>query len=466
MRLNWFSPVPPARTDIGHYTARVLPELSALAEVTLWTDQAEWSPDLERHARVRQFVPDRLSWKEMNRADATFYNIGNNCEFHLNIWHVARCFPGVVVLHDVRVHEMFAYLYRWMRGDHDGYLKMLEGLYGSGARVDGEAWWAGQLAMAEMVDRYPLTPLATDDALGVVVHTPEARDVVRAQGFGGPVACAPLPYPTPQNRPAPPRAGPPYQLIVFGYIHHNRRLESVLKALASLPEKDQFVLRIYGELWDPQYVRLRIEALKLGDRVTIHGFVPEPELDAALASSHLAFNLRFPTMGEASGSQLRIWSHALPSLVTPVGMYARLPADAVGFVRPEPEHEVADIHVHLRRLLADPAGFAAMGRAGHGALVADHGPARYARTLVEMAERVAAVRAGGVALKLAERVGAELGRWAEPRAPVARRAAEQIHGLLCDGLRPAGRAVAAKANGIPVKSAGRTRFLSASPINA
>jgi glycosyltransferase involved in cell wall biosynthesis len=428
MRLNWFSPLPPARTDIAHYAGRILQPLSQRAHVTLWSEQAEWLPELEAHAQVRQFRPEQVTVREFRLGDVNFYNIGNNCEFHLGIWHVARCHPGIVVLHDVRIQEMFAYLYRWMRGDRDGYLAILEALYGAGGRADGEAWWCGRLDMGKMVERYPLTPLATDEARGVVVHTAEARDVVREQGYLGPLVCVPLPFPAPKRSTVARSIRQPYQLIVFGYIHLNRRLESVLKALATLPERDRFVLRIYGELWDPQYVRLRVQAMKLEDRVTIHGFVPEPELDAALATAHLAFNLRFPTMGEASGSQLRIWSHALPSLVTPVGMYARLPADTVAFVRPE--HEVADIQHHLRRLLDDPAAYAAMGEAGRRVLESDHGPERYARTLVDFATDVESGPKESVAFRLAERVGAEIGVWGRPEDPLAVRVAREIHRML------------------------------------
>ena len=39
MRLNWFSPLPPARTEIANYTVRLLPALCASCDVTLWTDQ-------------------------------------------------------------------------------------------------------------------------------------------------------------------------------------------------------------------------------------------------------------------------------------------------------------------------------------------------------------------------------------------------------------------------------------------
>ena len=93
MKLNWFSPLPPARTEIGHHTARILPALSRHAEVVLWTEQQQWDTGLEKYARVRTFDPEELSWRELNRADLTFYNIGNNADFHLKILQASRSYP-------------------------------------------------------------------------------------------------------------------------------------------------------------------------------------------------------------------------------------------------------------------------------------------------------------------------------------------------------------------------------------
>ena len=59
MRLNWFSPLPPAKSGIADYTFGILPELSSRAEVTLWTDRAGWDSRLEKYAEVRHYRPDR-----------------------------------------------------------------------------------------------------------------------------------------------------------------------------------------------------------------------------------------------------------------------------------------------------------------------------------------------------------------------------------------------------------------------
>jgi glycosyltransferase involved in cell wall biosynthesis len=435
MKLNWFSPLPPARTEIAQHTARILPALSRQAEVTLWTEQREWDRGLEKYAEVRSFDPENLPWGELNHADMTFYNIGNNAEFHLQIWQVSQKYRGVVILHDTRLQHFFAWIYRYLLGDEARYLDQLERYYGPQSRHDGECWWHGERTLEYMIENYPMTPWALDGALGAFVHTRQAVDEVRKTDCR-PIGYSKLPYPCtqgteyPQHRSALYRK-PPYRLIIFGYIETNRRLEPFLEALAAMPERQRFGLQIFGALWDTAYVQQKIETLGLQKLVTIRGFVPEPELDSALSQAHLAINLRYPTMGEASASQLRIWSHALPTLVTKVGMYADLPASAVAFVRPD--HEIDDIQHHLRAFLANPGRFAQMGKSGLETLAAEHSPDVYARSITDFARQVSGTRLHKTACELADLAGQTISPWnADATAEIGmRHVAERIHELLC-----------------------------------
>lgn len=416
MKLNWFSPLPPAATDIAHYTTRVLGALSAQSEVTLWTDQDRWDSSLHKQAEARRYKLRRMRWAELNRGDMSIYHIGNNALFHGPIWQVSQRHPGIVVLHDLRLHHFFAGLYinRWR--DLEAYLVQMEFYYGAAGRADAVAWIAQRgLSINEMAERYPLTLLALENALGVLVHTEEAFHQLTSVNLW-PVAYAPLPFAAARNgeRGRLPSsesktAGPPYRLIVFGYIDSNRRLEQLLKALADFPERERFRLNIYGQLADEKGVRRQVSSLGLKAMVKLRGFAPETELDAALRSAHLAVNLRYPTMGEASGSQLRIWSHALPSLVTEVGWYATLPADAVAFVRPL--HEIEDIQTHLRAFLSDPARFARMGEKGYRVLEEQHAPEAYARSIMSLVTRAQEYRSHSAVYKLARRAVAEVSAW-------------------------------------------------------
>lgn len=428
MKINWFSPLPPARTSIADdYLVGILPALVKRAEVTLWTDQSNWEPNLENLARVRRYDPRRMDWPELHEADVTFYNIGNNHLFHAAIWQVSLQHPGIVILHDLCVQNFFESLYRGVWRDLAGYLAQMKRYYGEEGLRAADEYVSGAVDIDYLTQRYPLTPLALENCLAVVVHTQQAfAQVESMRQF--PVALASLPRTLPPDDRTPNfaqrPASPPYRLIMFGYMGRNRRLDAVLEALAALPECESFQLDIFGEIPDVRSLRSRIGKLGLTRLVQLHGYTPENELNQVLRTSHLAINLRYPTMGEASGSQLRIWSHALPSLVTDVGWYSSLSRDTVAHVRPE--HEIADIQSHLRAFLDNPEPFAAMGQRGLRVLRAEHDPEKYVETILDLAAHAREFRVRKSAYDLARRAGESLGSWTSENGDTPKRVAERI----------------------------------------
>src|SRR5258708_27249286 len=140
MKLNWFSPLLSAKTDVAHYTGRVLPALSALARVTLWSTDTAWDSGLERYATIRHFRPQSIPWAEINQADMSIFQIGNNPGCHGAIWKVSQRQPGLVVVHDPCLQHFFAGL-AIQEGDRDGYLAHMERYYGAAGRRAGERLW-------------------------------------------------------------------------------------------------------------------------------------------------------------------------------------------------------------------------------------------------------------------------------------------------------------------------------------
>jgi glycosyltransferase involved in cell wall biosynthesis len=425
MKINWFCPLPPAKTSIADdYLAGILPSLARQCELTLWTDQSNWDRKLDHVARVKHFDPYAVSWPELHQGEVTFYNIGNNHLFHASIWQVSRRHPGIVILHDLRVHNFFESLYRGQWRDSAGYLAQMKRHYGDdGLRAATEFIHSGA-NIDYMTEHYPLTPLALENCLAVLVHSQEAFVHVEAMKQW-PVALAALPRTLP-----PPRdehvavAEPPYRLIMFGHMGRNRRLDAVLEALGTMPERDAFRLDIFGDIADGRNLRSRIRKLGLGHLVQLHGYTPEDELNEVLRTSQLAINLRYPTMGEASGSQLRIWYHALPSLVTDVGWYSSLSRDTVAHVRHEHEHD--DIQSHLRAFLNNPEQFAQMGQRGFRLLREEHDPDKYVEVILELAARAPQFRARKSAYDLARGAGKLMGSWTSSASPEPTRIAQKI----------------------------------------
>ncbi len=402
LAIDIFSPLPPLATDIGNHTASVLEALQQHAQVRVWTSQqGPVGLDLPG-VELRRFKPDALPAASLNRADATFFNLGNNAAFHRDIHAVARRVPGIVILHDTRLQHFFAAYSERPGADRSYYLDLLERSHGVRARAMGQAYIDGTGPLQDLVDAAPMTLAALDGMAGAVLHNAAEQQALASQTHV-PTYYLPLSFRfgAAPLRSAPRDAAAPSRLVMFGFIGENRRLFAILQALAAMPDRNNYRLDIYGLVEQEQETDALIASSGLGEQVTRHGFVPEAVLDGALAQADLALNLRWPSMGEASGSQLRIWSAKLPALVTRVGWYAQLPADTVFMI--DPGREAQGIVRHLRALRENPALYARAGERGRRVLEQQHSPQHYAEGLAAIAADHASQQARKVGHQLAER---------------------------------------------------------------
>ena len=389
MKINYFSPLPPAKSGISEVAALIIPALSQYAEVIAWTDQDEWDKDLENYAKIRQYQSNEINWSELNKTDLNIYHIGNNIDYHRHILVLSQQLPGMVVLHDITLSHLF------------------RGFY-----IEQESNTIAKTSI-NSDDDFATTEWAIDNAAAVLVHSCGAlTELANHQRWV--VSYQPLPYDvvSSSNTGSLSKIIQPYRLIIFGHIGSNRRVESVLQALEEVPDKMRFHLDIYGSIYNNKDLKKQIEQRKLKSHVTVHGFATDEVLDRALSNAHLAINLRYPTMGEASLSQLRIWRHALPSIVTRVGWYAEQSEDAVLFV--DQEHEVEDIKRHLQSLVDAPESLIAMGKRGQQILQADHSPDAYARALIELAKELPIGYQALTSQYFVKRVGKEMAHWQMP----------------------------------------------------
>lgn len=394
-RVHWVSPLPKAQTDIAHYTRRILPELAEATDLTLWTDANDWDRTLHDFAPVRRLDPDRVTPRDFAMAgqagtpgpgpEAVFVNIGNAWPFHAGFLRMVQRIPAIIVLHDMAIQEMcFDAMERdlFPRETYEASMLRWHGEPGIHAAHDV---FAGKHARGAIAQEYPGYELALPHAVSVLTHTPVARDAVAAT-HDLPVYLRDLPFRPSATTPEiiRSRVGG-LRLVQFGYTGPNRRLQNVLEALAPLRGEIDFHLDIFGSVWDPGYIAARAAELGLQHHVTLHGFVAEDVLDATLARAHLAFNLRNPTMGEASGSQMRIWNAGVPAVVTDLGWYADLPDETVFKI--DPADEVAALQNLIRQIDADPTAGRAIARMGRARLETAHAPAQYARAVAEIAQR-------------------------------------------------------------------------------
>ena len=402
--IHWISPLPPAETDIAHYTSRILPELSAKAEVILWTDEREWDLSLEKYCTVKSFDPDTVCPRDFTAArtgdgaEVLFLHIGNSWVYHAGFLRLAQRMPTVVVLHDLAIQELMVEAIRASEWDAGTYFAGMEKWYGAAGLEQARACLDGREQASNISGAMPGFELVLENALAVLTHTQFAHEAVQQKRPRLASKVLPLPFPIGRE---PYRKGistGPLRLLQFGWIGPNRRLEQVLEALAQMPPDFDYRFDVMGKLWNPDLIYNKISQLGLSQRVFLHGFVAEPVLDDALRQAHLVLNLRHPSMGEASGSQLRIWNAGAPAAVTREGWYASLPENVVYFI--DQDKEVAQLQALFKKLGAERDAGKTLGLAGRAYFEDNHAPNIYAQELVRFADDIALTASQDLAVQL------------------------------------------------------------------
>jgi glycosyltransferase involved in cell wall biosynthesis/SAM-dependent methyltransferase len=315
MRTAFFSPLPPARSGIADYSAALLEHMRPLADVTAFG------------AMPASFDPAGF--------DVCLYQIGNN-PWHAFCYEMALEVPGVVVLHEANLHHLVTAL-TIERGDWDGYLREVE--YDGGPRA---LYYARDsvrtLRRGPDYEGVPMLRRILSRSLGAVVHSRFVECELRKKGYQGPVAVIPhgawLPDADRLGWRARLGVSEDCPLIgMFGFLKPYKRVAESLRAFRRLlrvvPEAK---LILAGEVHPELPVASMLRSLELNDAVRLTGFVAPDEFTGCMAACDIVLNLRFPTVGENSGTLMRALGLGKPVLVSDIGSFRELPDEICAHV--------------------------------------------------------------------------------------------------------------------------------------
>ncbi len=340
-RIAWLSPMPPARTGVATYSRAVLDELERVD----WPARRRIQPIWPVEPKHEGTIP----WHTLG-----VYHLGNNVEFHRDIYRHAIQTPGVLVVHDLALDDFVRGMIA--NGDPLGHQAMREGL-ANAPRLAGLSD-----ATTNEPLRVPFIAHAARRARGIVVHAPFVERYLRAFGCRTPITVAPHPVVESERdvaraigRRAVVRA--PLEVVgmrslvgVFGDQNAAKLIDLVLAAVATLPESVHVALvgrRIEG--YDLDAV---VRGSGLGGRVHVHADVSDGDFLAWMGAADVAVDLRSPHRGEVSGSLARSMQMGRATVVSATGTYLDLPDEVVARVpagRPDP----ATIASEIRGLLED-----------------------------------------------------------------------------------------------------------------
>ena len=308
MRVAFFSPLPPSPSGIADYSQTLMAPLGRLADLTVFANASEFRP--------ADF-------------DLTLYQIGNN-PCHGFIYQAALRHPGVVVMHESNLHHLLADI-TIRSGDWDAYLREAEYNGGAAALAHARRVKAGDTGPD--YEGLAMTRRLLESAKAIIVHSEFMRNEMRAAGFTGPIAHIPhgawipdvdrMAY---RERLGVNEAAP--LIGIFGNLKPYKRIAESLRAFRRLVEVEpRSKLILAGERHPDFPVDSLIRALSLSAHVRVLGFTPIEDFAGYIAASDIVLNLRYPTVGETSGSLLRAMGLGRAVLVSEVGAFAEVPDD-------------------------------------------------------------------------------------------------------------------------------------------
>jgi glycosyltransferase involved in cell wall biosynthesis/SAM-dependent methyltransferase len=335
VNLAFFSPLPPAKSGIADYSAVLLDHLKRYADVDAFS------------SRPPSFDPSRY--------DAIVYQLGNN-PHHAFVYEMAMEHPGVVVLHEANLHHLIADL-TIRRGDWDAYIREVE----LNAGVEARQFAERHVRTLERGPDYdiPMLKPVLQRSRGAIVHSAAVENELRALGYTGPVGKIPhgawivdadrMAYRAKLglNERTP-------LIGIFGFLKPYKRIAESLRAFARLirvaPDARMILV---GEAHPELPLDSLIATLNLSAHVRHIGFAPIEDFNGYLGACDIVLNLRYPTVGESSGTLLRALGMGKAVVVSDVGSFREYP-DEICLKAPVDASEEDHLFEYLNLLVSRP----------------------------------------------------------------------------------------------------------------
>lgn len=357
MRVAYIGPLPPLRSGIADYTARLLPYLCPH-----FTSTRAVVPDYD--PQLPPGVVDEIwridlcgeNWWDRGRY-LPLYQMGNHSTFHDYVYELLVHYPGITVLHDGLLFP-FIHARTVETGNLGDYVR--EAAFEKG--TDGVKKALTSLHTGSPLDpeEFPMLRRIIKSSLGVIVHSLRLRKWILDIAPKTKVVVISHPYEhelyamSRYDSKASLGFSPETCLIgAFGYLAPSKRVDVALRAFARL-YRDWPAVRFVcvGQIVQDYDLLKLVAELGISDVVDMVGYVPEDKFMRYLAAVDMAVNLRYPWTGENSGTLISLLGAGVPTLVSDIGSFQELP-DEVVLKIPVDTTELDCIEQALRQLLRD-----------------------------------------------------------------------------------------------------------------
>jgi glycosyltransferase involved in cell wall biosynthesis len=299
-KIAWVSPFPPQRSGISNYSKILLLAMKDDIEVDIYYDNIK--PEKELIDIFRAFPLKKLA-NNFNDYDEVIYHLGNNSEFHTNIYKYAWNYPSTVVIHDWNMHPFMQHSF--LNSKDSVYYDDAMKVYGE--EGDKELELTHKRGYPN-IERFPMSDAIVKKSKRVIVHhqwvkeqfinksnveviplfshieeTPVKNDIINFKNN----------YHISKNE---------YIISVFGEINSNKLPEVIIESIKTLLDNGYPIKLIFaGKIQkDTQYLFNLLEETIYKENIIATDYLEKNKYFSCLYASDLIINLRNPSMGEAS----------------------------------------------------------------------------------------------------------------------------------------------------------------------
>lgn len=353
-KLAIITPWPLQETGIANYVYKIVPYLQKYYQVDVYSQVQSNKCKQEENVRIYDLKDFAKNAGEYKHA---LYQIGNNADFHKQIYELLEKVNGVAEIHDF-VLTPFFYQGYFVSGDKKKFKDLLEKGYGKEGTKAFEQ--CVQTLQQPDMEKFPMSHTVVKCAKKVILHNHWSAAHLEGKNIGV------VPHPCFEKEEMSQTAKEELisklktkyhlsnELVVgcFGWVNENKRPQVVIGAIQHLLDEGKKVKLIF---WGKSDIRVPnlIKKLNLQKDVYVSGYLEKEEYEAALELSDIVVNLRYPSMGESSGTLCEAFKYGKPVIVSQLNQYKEYP-DEVCWKVPVCSKEEVLLTEYLEYLIENP----------------------------------------------------------------------------------------------------------------
>jgi glycosyltransferase involved in cell wall biosynthesis len=327
-----FSPIPPEQNGIADYTYHLVSALRREMPCTVYANQPDGM--LPKDVPIREPLQ---AFRHLRQGQPILHQIGNN-PGHIFVLQALRQWGGVTTLHDQNLH----YLYEVSGASQPMMANNLRATSEKMGAIFAQQWFEEQIKTVANYALFDMLAEVLTLSSAVIVHSRFARNRIRlvyGEDFASQVHVIPhlaLPIIATGGKGYTndvlgiPHAIP--LIVTAGFATSAKRFDWLVAALDKIADLGISFFWLHAGKERPEEYDLSglLDAHpKVKARSRITGYLTETELNECIAACDILINLRFPSVGESSGTLARAMAAGRCCVVNATAAYADLPSDTV-----------------------------------------------------------------------------------------------------------------------------------------